>query len=188
MGVVVAATGFSLGSAVVLGLVLVGLVSLAHSLVLGTNADRIKSGICLGVSIVAVLLVGASDFGHTQIVLDKPLDTMNIWSQLVVALLAAGIASGLWQAGPKAISNIGIPMPKFPSAKKNYVGAPVAGTGLQGLQNAPGVVVTQPAGPNVGAAAVPAEVQALLDAPAQSGYPGNVPPTDEQVAALAPKG
>lgn len=96
-----------LSSAVVLGLVLVGLTSLAHTLVMGPNPRRLVAIICLMVSIAAVFLVGASDFAHQQVVLDKPLDTLNLWSQLLIAVLAAGIASATWEIGVKAISNIG---------------------------------------------------------------------------------
>lgn len=97
---------FDIGSAVVLGLVLMGLVAMARALVLGPNADRLKVVICLVVSVVAVLLVAASDFAHEQVVLDRALDTLNFWSQMVVALLLAGIASASWQ-GVKAVRSIG---------------------------------------------------------------------------------
>jgi hypothetical protein len=66
-----------------------------------------KAVICLVVSVVTVLLVGASDFAGSQVVLDKPLDQMNVWSQLLVAVLAAGVASATWEIGAKAVSNIG---------------------------------------------------------------------------------
>jgi hypothetical protein len=98
---------FDLGSAIVLGLVLVGLTSLAHTLVTGTKQQRLTAAICLVVSIVAVLLVGASDFAHEQVLLEHPLDQLNIWSQLLIAVLAAGVASATWEIGSKAVSNIG---------------------------------------------------------------------------------
>lgn len=97
---------FDIGSAIVLGLVLTGLVTLVHSVVVGDNAERLKVAICVVVSVVTVLLVAASDFAKDQVVLDRPLASLNFASQLVVALLLAGIASGIWQ-GLKAVSNVG---------------------------------------------------------------------------------
>lgn len=94
------------GSAAVLGAVVLGLVSLARSLILGTNQDRVVAVVALVVSVVAVILVAASDFAGEQIVLDRPLSSLNGASQLVVALLLAGVASAGWQ-GLKAVSNIG---------------------------------------------------------------------------------
>ena len=137
---------FDIGSAVVLGLVLTGLTALVHSLVSGTGADRIRVVCCLAVSVVAVVLVAASDFAGEQVLLDHKLSTLNFASQLVVALLAAGLASGIWQ-GFKAVSNVGIPMPKFPTAKAKVAertGAPLAGTGLTGARYEAGEVF----GPN----------------------------------------
>jgi cell division protein FtsW (lipid II flippase) len=86
--------------------VLLGLVSLAKSLAFGTNRDRIVAGLTIVIAVVAVLLVAASDFGHTQVVLDVPLDSMNFWSQLVVAVILAGLGSGVWQ-GLAAVKNVG---------------------------------------------------------------------------------
>lgn len=97
---------FDIASAVILGLVVVGLVSQVRSLIYGTKDDRIAVVACLVIAVVAVLVVAASDFGHEQVVLDRPLDSLNIWSQLVVALLVAGVASAAWQ-GVKAVRNIG---------------------------------------------------------------------------------
>jgi hypothetical protein len=97
--------GVDLGSAVVLGLVLIGLVQLVMSVLDPTK--RLVALVSLAVAIVAVQLVAASDFASEQVVLDRPLNSMNFASQLVVSLLAAGIASGVWQIGAKAVSNIG---------------------------------------------------------------------------------
>ena len=97
---------FDFGNAAVLGLVLVGLVSLAKSLVYGTTESRIVALTCLLIAFVGVQLVAASDFARQQVLLDVPLNAMNFWSQLVVALLASGIASGIWQ-GYIAVKNIG---------------------------------------------------------------------------------
>jgi len=65
------------------------------------------AGVSLLVAIIGVQLVAASDFAGEQVLLNKPLNSMNFWSQLVVSLLAAGAASGVWQIGYKAIKNIG---------------------------------------------------------------------------------
>jgi hypothetical protein len=99
-------SGLDLGQAVVLGLVLVGLTQLVMTLVKGPNDARIVAVVALGVALVAVQLVAASDFAAEQIVLDRPLNSMNFASQLVVSLLAAGIASGVWQ-GYVALKNVG---------------------------------------------------------------------------------
>lgn len=107
---------FDIGSAVVLGFVLTGLVTLVHSLVLGDNPERIKVGICLVASVVTVVLVAASDFAKEQVVLDRPLASLNVASQLVVALLLSGIAAGIWQ-GLKAVSNVGQNQAQPPVAK-----------------------------------------------------------------------
>ncbi len=97
---------FDIGSAVVLGLVLTGLVVLARSLIYGSNSDRVMVGTCLAVSVVAVQLVAASDFAGEQVVLDRALNSLNFASQLVVSLLLSGIAATVWQ-GVKAVRNIG---------------------------------------------------------------------------------
>lgn len=105
-----------LGSAVVVGLVLTGLVALARSLIEGpTNKDRLTVVVCLALGIGTVLLVGASDFASEQVLLDKPLDTLNVWSQILLGVLLAGVASTLWQA-VKAVSNVGENQPKTPQA------------------------------------------------------------------------
>ena len=96
-----------LGQAVVLGAVLIGLTQLVMSLIKGPGPSRLVAVVSLVVSIVGVQLVAASDFAETQIVLDRPLNSLNFASQLVIALLAAGTASGLWQIVPKAVKNIG---------------------------------------------------------------------------------
>jgi hypothetical protein len=98
---------FDLSSAVVLGLVLMGLTSLVHTAITGTNKQRLTVLVTAVVSLAAVLLVGASDFAHEQVLLSHPLDQLNIWSQVLIAVLAAGTASATWEIGSKAISNIG---------------------------------------------------------------------------------
>jgi hypothetical protein len=97
-----------LGQAIVLGLLVVGLIALVKSLVFGpTHRDRLLAVLSLVVSFVAVVLIAASDFAHEQVVLDRPLDSLNFASQMVVVILLAGLASGLWQIGAKAVSKIG---------------------------------------------------------------------------------
>ncbi len=97
---------FDIGSAVVLGLVLTGLVVLARSLIYGSTSDRVMVVTCLVVSIIAVQLVAASDFASEQVVLDRALNSLNFASQLVVSLLLSGLAATAWQ-GVKAVRNIG---------------------------------------------------------------------------------
>lgn len=94
---------FDLASAVVLGLVVMGLVTMAMAVKDGKWAEVV---ICLAVSFGAVMLVAASDFAHEQVVLDRPLDTLNLASQAVVALLIAGVAATAWET-LKAAKNIG---------------------------------------------------------------------------------
>lgn len=128
---------FDLGSAVVLGLVVMGLVTMVHTLVYGPGPDRVKVVSCLVVAFIAVQVVAASDFANEQVVLNRKLDSLNFWSQMVIVLLVAGVASAVWNIGVKAISNIGTPMPKYPTHKLHGNGgtAPVAGTGLTGLRS-----------------------------------------------------
>lgn len=97
---------FDLSSAVVVGLVLTGLVSLVRTLVQGPNPRRITAGLCFVVSLATIMLVAASDFAHDQMLLNYPLDTLNLASQVVVAILAAGLASAVWE-GFSAAKNIG---------------------------------------------------------------------------------
>jgi hypothetical protein len=97
---------FDLSSALVLGLTLTGLVALARSIALGTNTQRIVAITCLVVGIAAVLLVSASNFSSDEVVLNRSLDSLNFWSQLVVGILLAGIAAGIWE-GYTAVKNVG---------------------------------------------------------------------------------
>lgn len=125
---------FDLGSAVVLGLVVMGLVAMVHTLIYGPGPDRVKVVACLVVAFIAVVLVAASDFANEQVVLNRKLDSLNFWSQMVIVLLVAGVASAVWNIGVKAISNIGQNQPKYPTAKANGR-QPVAGTGLTGARS-----------------------------------------------------
>lgn len=112
---VVGAVDFNLAGAAILAATLVGLVSLAKTFAFGTQRERVTAGIVLAVSVVAVFLVAASDFAHTQTVLDRPLDQMNVWSQLVVAVLVAGLGAGGWET-LKKVADIGISRDKTPPA------------------------------------------------------------------------
>jgi hypothetical protein len=95
-----------LSSAVIVGLVVIGLVALARSLIYGTMQDRVVAVVCLVLGVGTVWLVGASDFASEQVILNKPLDSMNFWSQLLVGILVGGIASAGWQ-GYKSVRNVG---------------------------------------------------------------------------------
>lgn len=97
---------FDLTNAVILGLVLVGLIAIARTLLFGTNRERVIVVACVIVSFITVMLVAASDFAHEQVVLNRPLDSMNFGSQLVIVVLLVGLASALWQ-GYKALSHVG---------------------------------------------------------------------------------
>jgi hypothetical protein len=94
-----------LSSAVVLGFVLTGLIALGKTLYDGPNRDRVIVGICFIVSFTTVMLIAASDFAHESVILKIPLDSMNFWSQMVIVLLATGLASAIWK-GYKAINGI----------------------------------------------------------------------------------
>lgn len=92
---------------VVVGAAILGLVTLARTLVEGpTNKDRLVAVLCLVIAVVAVVLVGASDFAEQEIVLDRPLNSLNGASQALLGILLAGTASAAW-TGLKALSLVG---------------------------------------------------------------------------------
>lgn len=95
-----------LGGALVLGLVLTGVVKLVHDAVFGDTIARLKVAICVIVAVVVVLLISASDFASETVILKKSLASLNVWSQLVIALLVAGVASTIWQT-LGAVRNVG---------------------------------------------------------------------------------
>lgn len=68
------------------------------------SAIKVPLAFVLGVAFVA--LTAASDFGHTQLVQELPLDELNFASQAIVGLLVGAAAVGFDQ-GFKAIGNIG---------------------------------------------------------------------------------
>ena len=98
---------------VVVGAAILGLVSIARTMVEGTNRERVTAALCLVIAIGAVMLVGASDFAETEVVLDKPLNALNGASQVLLGVLLAGTASAAWQ-GLKAVRNIGENAPDAP--------------------------------------------------------------------------
>jgi hypothetical protein len=95
-----------LAGAAVLGAVLTGLIKLVHDFIDGDTKTRIKIGACFVVSVVVVLLISASDFASRTVILGKHLDSLNLASQLVIALLATGIAVTIWTTLGQ-IGNIG---------------------------------------------------------------------------------
>lgn len=98
------------GQAAILTFVFLGLVSEAKSLVWGTNKERITIGIVNVVAIIVVFLVAESAWGEFQVIGDQKLGLLDWASKLLVAIVLAGSASGLWQ-GFTAIKNVGVPMP-----------------------------------------------------------------------------
>ncbi len=66
----------------------------------------VKIPLAFALGILVVVLVAASDFSHEQVVMNRPLDTLNGASQVVVGLLLGALATGIDQ-GLKAVRNIG---------------------------------------------------------------------------------
>lgn len=97
---------FDLTSAAVVAFLLFGLVEAVKNLLWGTNKERVIVAAAFVVSLVTIVLVAASDFAHEQVVLDRPLDSLNFASQLVIALLAMGLAAAAFK-GVQAVRNIG---------------------------------------------------------------------------------
>jgi hypothetical protein len=98
------------GQAAILTFVFLGLISEAKSLVWGTNKERITVGLVNVVAIITVYLVATSAWADSQIIGGKNLGALGWSSELLVAVVLAGSASGLWQALTK-VANIGVPMP-----------------------------------------------------------------------------
>lgn len=97
---------FDLTSAVVLAAVVMGLVFLLKTLLPDGVSPKIVAVLCVVVGILAVLIVGASDFAHDQVVLNRPLDSLNLASQILVGFLVGGGAAASYKT-LSAISNIG---------------------------------------------------------------------------------
>jgi malonyl CoA-acyl carrier protein transacylase len=98
------------GQAAILTFVFLGLISEAKSLVWGTNKERITVGLVNVVAVITVFLVATSAWADSQIIGDKNLGALGWSSELLVAIVLAGSASGLWQA-LSTVKNIGVPMP-----------------------------------------------------------------------------
>lgn len=108
-----------LTSAAILAGVILGLVTLTNSIVFGTSRERVIAAVVLVISLASVMLVAISDFGHSQVVFTRPLDTMSFPTQVVVAILLAGGASALWE-GFKTVRNIGQNQPVPPIAADEH--------------------------------------------------------------------
>lgn len=98
------------GQAAILTFVFLGLVSEAKSLIWGTNKERLTVAMVNVVAVITVFLVATSAWADSQIIGDKNLGALGWSSELLVALVLGGSASGLWQA-LTAIKNVGVPMP-----------------------------------------------------------------------------
>lgn len=92
------------GQASLLALLIFVAVAAVDQIVTLPSAVKIPLAFALG--ILVVVLVAASDFGHEQVVMDRPLDSLNGASQVVVGLLLGAFATGIDQ-GLKAIRNVG---------------------------------------------------------------------------------
>lgn len=68
------------------------------------SAIKVPLSFLLGIAFVFV--VSLSDFGHDQLVQNRPLDLLNGWSLLIVGLLVGAAAVGIDQA-IKVGKNIG---------------------------------------------------------------------------------
>lgn len=94
------------GQAAILTFVFLGLVSEAKSLVWGTMKERITVGIVNVVAVVTVYLVATSAWADSQIIGGKVLGDLGWSSELLVAIVLGGSASGLWQAF-ETVKNVG---------------------------------------------------------------------------------
>ena len=71
-----------------------------------TLKSALKVPLAFILGIAFVFAVSLSDFGHEQLVQDKPLDVLNGWSLLIVGLLVGAVAVGIDQT-IKVGKNIG---------------------------------------------------------------------------------
>lgn len=92
------------GQAALLALLIFVLVAAIDHAVTLPSAVKIPLAFVLG--IVVVILVANSDFGHEQVVMDRPLDTLNGESQVIVGILLGAFATGI-DVAQKAVRNIG---------------------------------------------------------------------------------
>lgn len=112
-----------LASAVVLGLVVLGLVSEAKKLIYGTKHEKVVVVLAFVISTIAVFLVGASVWAHKQVLLGEHLDTLDVASKFVVVVVVWGIAGVSWE-GLGALKNIGQNQPQYPSS--TGIGGPLS--------------------------------------------------------------
>jgi hypothetical protein len=94
------------GQAAILTFVFLGLVAEAKSLVWGDTKDRLTVVLLNVVAVVTVFLVATSAWADSQIIGGKTLGELGWSSELLVSIVLAGAASGLWQ-GFDTIKNIG---------------------------------------------------------------------------------
>lgn len=95
-----------LAQATVLVAAIVGLVSIARSVVFGIARERLMAAVVLVVALLAVILTAESDWGNDQVVLGKHLDKLSVVSLILLALILAGNASTLWEV-LTSVRNIG---------------------------------------------------------------------------------
>lgn len=72
----------------------------------GNLHSAVKVPLAFILGIATVVLVAQSDFGHSQIVADKALDTLNGASQVIVGL-AVGATAVIVNVAQNAVKNIG---------------------------------------------------------------------------------
>jgi uncharacterized membrane protein AbrB (regulator of aidB expression) len=72
----------------------------------GSLHPALKVPLAFLLGIAAVVAVAASDFGHTQVVADKPLDVLNGASQAIVGIIVGATAVAI-DVAQKAVRNIG---------------------------------------------------------------------------------
>lgn len=73
--------------------------------------SKVKAGLAVVVSFVAVFLVGATAWASEQVIGDVHLDKMSVADKVLVSIFVAG-AAALVQRGLKAVTNIGENQPE----------------------------------------------------------------------------
>lgn len=100
----------NLANAALLIAAVLGLAAQARTLKDGTNSDRATVAIVDVVALLAVFLVGATSWAHTQVIGNVEMAHMSVADKVLVALFAAGAASAAWET-LGAVKNIGAPQP-----------------------------------------------------------------------------
>jgi uncharacterized membrane protein AbrB (regulator of aidB expression) len=95
-----------LSQAVLPGILVFAIIAAITQATGGRLPSSVKVPLAFVLGIAAVVAVAASDFGHTQVVADKALDTLNGASQVIVGLLVGSVAVGI-DVAQKAVRNIG---------------------------------------------------------------------------------